>query len=78
MIESNIEHVIYRLNGKVQAEASVIQGFLDQLAVWKKAIPPEYQHAATTNELDYGGIDIFVSDMPIPLFKSEHIPNLPR
>jgi hypothetical protein len=61
MIESKIEHVIYRLNRKSQANPTVIQTFIDQLAAWKDAIPLEYYEQPKGKHGPYSGIDAFVS-----------------
>jgi len=61
MIESKIEHVIYRLNRKSQANPTAIQSFIDQLAAWKDAIPLEYYEQPTGMHGPYSGIDAFVS-----------------
>lgn len=61
MIESKIEHVIYRLNKKTQANPALIQGFLDQLTAWKEAIPLEYYEHSEVKQGPFSGIDAFVS-----------------
>jgi hypothetical protein len=65
MIESKIEHVIYRLNRKTQANPGVIQSFIDQLAAWKDAIPMEYYQQPACKHGPYSGIDAFVSVKPV-------------
>lgn len=61
MIESKIEHVIYRLNRKTQANPALIQNFIEQLSAWKNAIPIEYYHQPCGKQGPYNGIDTFVS-----------------
>jgi hypothetical protein len=61
-IESKIEHIIYRVDRQTKANAAIIQGFLDQLAAWKDAIPHEYHGREDTKYEPFNGIDIFVSN----------------
>ncbi|KIW05924.1 uncharacterized protein PV09_03117 [Verruconis gallopava] len=64
MIESKIEHVIYRLNRKSPANPIVIQGFLDQLIAWKDAIPVEYYENVDSSG-PHSDVDAFL----IPYYK---------
>ena len=64
IIESKIEHVIYRLNRKTQANPVIIQNFIDQLSAWKDAIPLEYYDQPSGKQGPYNGIDAFVSLSP--------------
>jgi hypothetical protein len=60
-IESRIEHVTYRS----ETPHTVIQGFLDELTSWEKAIPPEYRDRVDSKHQLYNGIgiDTFVSNI---------------
>jgi hypothetical protein len=60
MIESKIEHVIYRFNRKAQANPAVIQSFIDQMTAWKDAIPVEYYDSLEVKQGPFSGIDAFV------------------
>jgi len=62
-IESKIVHITYRVDRHSETAPVVIQGFLDELTAWEKAIPPEYQEQNTSKkDCDYAiGIDNFVS-----------------
>lgn len=64
-IESKIEHVIYRVDRQTHTTPAIIQGFLDQLTSWKRAIPPEYHDQVDTRYEPYNGIDTFVSTSEI-------------
>lgn len=61
MIESKIEHVVYRRNRRAPADPALIQDFIDRLAAWKDAIPIEYYDQHPSTQSPQNGIDAFVS-----------------
>jgi hypothetical protein len=61
MIESKIEHVMYRRNRRGPADPALIQNFIDRLAAWKDAIPIEYYNELSSIRSPQNSIDAFVS-----------------
>lgn len=61
MIESKVEHLVYRVQKRSQTDPALIHDFLDQLTEWKSAIPKEYYEMSAKESLR-GGVDLFVRD----------------
>lgn len=60
-IESKIQNTFYRVDRPTETSSVIIQGFLDELSAWKRAIPPEYFDRKDTKYEPFDGIDVFVS-----------------
>lgn len=79
-IESKIEYTIYRIDRQAQTTPALIQGFLDQLNSWKRAIPAEYHDQVDSRSEPYNGIDIFVgilhAELCHPPTNTDHVDDL--
>ncbi|KAF2001825.1 hypothetical protein P154DRAFT_595348 [Amniculicola lignicola CBS 123094] len=81
MIESEIEHAVYRARKKAPADPNLVQDFLAKLTVWQSAIPGEFSE--TPKE---GRCNIKMDEFMVPYYKcvrlllysqlSQHEPNL--
>jgi hypothetical protein len=68
IIEGKIEFSIYRVDSQNLSTPKAIQGFLDQLASWERAIPPEFNDKEDVQGEPFDGIDIFVSGIAFHIF----------
>ncbi|RDW58443.1 hypothetical protein BP5796_12373 [Coleophoma crateriformis] len=59
-IESKIQNTFYRVDRPTETSPVIIQGFLDELSAWKRAIPPEYIDRKDTKYDPFDGIDVFM------------------
>ncbi|KAI1633042.1 fungal-specific transcription factor domain-containing protein [Biscogniauxia mediterranea] len=58
-IESEIQHVVYRVDKSDKIPESVINGFLDQLNTWKDTIPYDARHFVHTQDVAYEGLEFY-------------------
>ena len=60
MIESEIQHIIYRVDRPNQTTPEIIQSSLDRIAAWEAAIPAEYREKQDALDRPFDGTDVFV------------------
>jgi hypothetical protein len=64
-IESQIQHLIYRVDRPANVSDRIIQKFLKQLTEWKDRLPAESHHYQDSQGLPFDGVDVYVSSNTI-------------
>lgn len=73
-IESEIQHLVYRVDKASRPSSELVQDFSNRLSAWKAALPPECLNAVVDKPATpFDGIDVYVSfDPPLRTGKESH------
>jgi hypothetical protein len=81
-IESQIQHLIYRVDEPKKVSDAMIEGFLHQLSVWKDRLPLDASNYQDKPSQPFDGIDIYVRTsckllMSLNLYEADDIQMVP-